>query len=141
MQVANPTVSKFFDLHTTGLGYLNRIRIVKPKKGDSFLACSISALRGDSQDPETSKFDLRISGAHAQACVEFLKNSVDADQKVLVGFKIGDIYPEMFEVSKDGEKQIKMIIKGRLLQIVWAKIDGVPVNLPAIAQVATGTNG
>ena len=34
----------YFDLHITGLGYLNRIREVKPKKGDSFLACDIAAL-------------------------------------------------------------------------------------------------
>lgn len=25
--------SKFYDLHVTGLGYLNRVRMVKPSKG------------------------------------------------------------------------------------------------------------
>ena len=40
----------YFDLHITGLGYLNRIREVKPKKGDSFLACDIAALNGPSDD-------------------------------------------------------------------------------------------
>ena len=39
--------SKFYDLHVTGLGYLNRVRMVKPNKGETFLACSISALRGE----------------------------------------------------------------------------------------------
>src|SRR5690606_14410667 len=38
----------YFDLHITGLGYLSRIREVKPKKGDSFLACDIAALNGPS---------------------------------------------------------------------------------------------
>ena len=28
------TEKSYFDLHITGLGYLNRIREVKPKKGD-----------------------------------------------------------------------------------------------------------
>ena len=32
------TEKSYFDLHITGLGYLNRIREVKPKKGDAFLA-------------------------------------------------------------------------------------------------------
>ena len=30
------TEKSYFDLHITGLGYLNRIREVKPKKGDAF---------------------------------------------------------------------------------------------------------
>jgi len=29
----------YFDLHISGIGYLNRIREVKPKKGEPFLAC------------------------------------------------------------------------------------------------------
>src|SRR3546814_4854972 len=37
----------YFDLHITGLGYLNRIRAVKPKNGDAFLACDIAALNAD----------------------------------------------------------------------------------------------
>lgn len=45
----------FFDLHITGLGYLNRIREVKPKKGSPFLACDIAALNGPSDgNPPTS---------------------------------------------------------------------------------------
>ncbi|MFO6012359.1 DUF3577 domain-containing protein, partial [Pseudomonas aeruginosa] len=30
--------AKYFDLHTTGIGYLNRIREDKGRKGDQFLA-------------------------------------------------------------------------------------------------------
>jgi len=30
------TTSSFFDLHVEGVGYLNRVRTVKPKKGRSF---------------------------------------------------------------------------------------------------------
>ena len=55
----------FFDLHITGLGYLNRIREVKPKKGDAFLACDIAALNGPSDNPEYRRFDVRVSGSEA----------------------------------------------------------------------------
>ena len=41
------TEKSFFDLHITGLGYLNRIREVKPKKGEAFWACDIAALNGN----------------------------------------------------------------------------------------------
>ena len=46
-----------FDLHVTGIGYLNRIREVKPRKGSTFHACSINALRGDGEAPEYTRFD------------------------------------------------------------------------------------
>ena len=53
--------SGYFDLHVDGVGYLNRIREVKVKRGQ-FWACSISALRGDATDVDYTKFDLRVSG-------------------------------------------------------------------------------
>ncbi len=36
----------YFNLHVEGVGYLNRVRTVKPKKGQEFLACTVAALRG-----------------------------------------------------------------------------------------------
>ncbi|WP_161798131.1 DUF3577 domain-containing protein [Pseudomonas amygdali] len=36
--------SKYFDLHTTGIGYLNRIREVKPRKGNPFMAVTVAAI-------------------------------------------------------------------------------------------------
>src|SRR5690606_6174060 len=59
----------YFDLHITGLGYLNRIREVKPKKGDSFLACDIAALNGPIDDVSYVRFDARVSGSEAQHLV------------------------------------------------------------------------
>ncbi|MGL4668292.1 MAG: DUF3577 domain-containing protein, partial [Saezia sp.] len=56
------TAQQYFNLHTAGIGYLNRIRTVKPKNGDPFLACSISALYGKSDKPSYTYFDVRVSG-------------------------------------------------------------------------------
>tara|TARA_R100001163_G_scaffold33863_1_gene26225 strand:+ start:356 stop:1015 length:660 start_codon:yes stop_codon:yes gene_type:complete len=53
----------YFNLHITGLGYLNRIREVTPKKGESFLACDIAAINGPSDAPEYRRFDVRVSGS------------------------------------------------------------------------------
>ena len=39
---------KYFNLHTSGIGYLSDIREIKPKKGDAFWACRIAALTGSS---------------------------------------------------------------------------------------------
>ena len=37
---------KFFDLHLTGIGYLNRVRDVTPGEASSFLGVYLTALHG-----------------------------------------------------------------------------------------------
>jgi hypothetical protein len=121
----------FFDLHVNGVGYLNRIREVKPRKGQPFLACSVSAMRGEPSDVEYTKFDLRVTGGEARRIVAMLKPEVDGKKPVVIGFRIGDIYPELFTYER-GEKagQPGVAIKGRLLKIGFAKVDGQAVTLP-----------
>ena len=58
-QASSP--SSFFNLHVEGVGYLNRVRTVKPKKGQEFLACTVAALRGSDSDVCYTKFDCRQS--------------------------------------------------------------------------------
>ena len=41
---------KYFDLHTTGIGYLNRVREVTPEEGTPFLAVTIAAIHGSVTD-------------------------------------------------------------------------------------------
>jgi len=142
---AVPTDDKgYFDLHVSGIGYLNRIREVKPRKGHPFLACSISAMRGDPMDVEYTKFDLRVTGSEAKRIVAMLRPEVDAKKAVIIGFKLGDIYPEAFTYDRGERKgQQGLVIKGRLLKINFAKIDGRTVPLPksegpAQAEAAAG---
>lgn len=115
---------KYFDLHTTGLGYANRMREVKVR-GQSFWAVDISALRGNSNEVDHTRFDCRISGRDALEVLNRFKADIDARKKVLIGFKVGDIYPETFTHQK-GEKagQTGVVLKGRLLQVAWVKVDG-----------------
>ncbi|EPZ01212.1 DUF3577 domain-containing protein, partial [Mannheimia haemolytica] len=47
MTTQTSTQKNYFNLHTTGIGYLSNIRTVTPKKGDEFLACTIGALIGE----------------------------------------------------------------------------------------------
>ena len=129
--------SSFFNLHVEGVGYLNRVRAVKPKKGREFLACTVSAMRGSTEDISYTKFDCRVSGSAAQKIVEFLEPWVTAEKTVLVGFRIGDIYPELFTYEK-GEKagQSGVSIKGRLLRVKFAKVNGEAVDLPQSASAS-----
>ncbi|HEV2680821.1 STY4534 family ICE replication protein [Paraburkholderia aspalathi] len=120
---SNPKV--YFDLHITGIGYLNRIREVKPKKGDAFLACDIAALNGPSDDVSYVRFDTRVSGTEAQHLVRRCMDAVKEEKKVLIAFRLGDLWADTFTYTKGkrvGEQGVSF--KARLLFISWIKIDG-----------------
>ena len=119
------TDKSYFDLHITGLGYLNRIREVKPKKGDAFLACDIAALNGPNDDVSYVRFDTRVSGSEAQHLVGRCIDAVEAERKVMIGFRLGDLWTDIFTYSKGkraGEQGVSL--KARLLFISWIKVDG-----------------
>ena len=50
-------------------------------------------------------------------------------------FRIADIYPEMFTFEKGDRKgQPGVSIKGRLLRIKFAKVNGEPIDVPQPAR-------
>ena len=121
----SPREKSYFDLHLSGLGYLNRIREVQPKKGKPFLACDIAALNGPADAPEYRRFDVRVSGREAQHLVRRCAQAVESDRKVLIGFKLGDLWTDIFTYTKGkraGEQGVSL--KARLLFIRWIKVDG-----------------
>ncbi|MEN8132992.1 MAG: DUF3577 domain-containing protein, partial [Pseudomonadota bacterium] len=81
---------KYFDLHTTGIGYLNRVREVTPKEGTPFLSVTIAALRGSVDNAQYTHFECHVSGKQAQELVRQLKPAVEGNSKVLIGFTLSD---------------------------------------------------
>lgn len=132
----HPQAEKFFDLHVTGLGYLNRVREVSVKRGQPFLAVDISALHGSADNVEYTRFDCKVSGSEAHSVIRTLMPDIEAEKSVLVGFKLGDLYPETFTYQNGERKgQTGVSLKARLLRISWAKVDGTTVyTAPAAAQ-------
>jgi hypothetical protein len=121
--------STYFDLHITGLGYLNRIREVKLKKGEPFLACGIAALNGPTDCPEYRYFDVRVTGEEAQQLVRRCANAVTSEQKVLIGFRLGDPWVDTFTYAKGiNAGQLGVSFKARLLLVNWIKVNGVLVH-------------
>lgn len=128
--------SKYFDLHISGIGYLNRARVVEPKKGTPFLAVDITAIHGDSDDPQKTRFDCRVSGAEAKKVIEQFMPQINdqgrmaADgttlrHKVLAGFRLGDLYTDVFTYDKGDKKGTTGVsLKARLLLLDWVKVDG-----------------
>jgi hypothetical protein len=120
MTTSTPSQS-YFNLHVSGLGYVSRIREVTVKRGSPFLACTIAALHGAADNVEYTKFDCRVSGAEAEKLIRRCMDAVNADKKVLLGFNLGDLYPDLYE-KKDGTPGVAL--KARLLRIDWIKVDG-----------------
>ena len=126
MSTSHTSEAKFFDLHTTGIGYLNRIREVKPRgKGKPFMAVAIAALHGSSDEVEYSYIDCNVVGAEAEKLIRRCQVAVDAGKKVLASFRVGDIWADAFTYEKGDKKgQPGASLKGRLLFIGWIKVDG-----------------
>ena len=136
----NRDVQEYFDLHVRGCGYLSRVRWVnvksKGRKADPFLACAINAMHGPVDQPNYSYMDLRVSGEEAISVISSLKDAVDANRKVFVAFRAGDIYSHPYERAvrdqrgrETGTVEPAAVIKGRLLLITYAKVDGEVVYL------------
>lgn len=125
--MSNEDTNKYFDLYTTGIGYLNRVREVTPKEGSSFWSVTIAALRGSVDDAQYTRFECRVSGKQAQEIVRQVKPAVEGKLKVLVGFTLSDMFAEPF-TFKNGDKagETGVSLKARLLRVSWAKVDGQP---------------
>ena len=125
--MSNSQSAKYFDLHTTGIGYLNRVREVTPPEGSPFWSVTIAALRGSVDDVRYTYFECRVSGKQAREIIPELKPAVEGKLKVLVGFTLSDLFAEPF-TFKNGDKagETGVSLKTRLLRISWAKVDGQP---------------
>jgi hypothetical protein len=123
--MADNTQQKYFDLHISGIGYLNRAREVPVKRGDPFLAVDMAALHGSADAVEYTYFDCRVLGKEAQEVVRRAMPHLALKRKVLVAFKLGDPYAETFTYER-GEKQGQtgVSLKARLLRIEWVRVDG-----------------
>ena len=83
--MSNQDNGQYFDLYTTGIGYLNRIREVTPNDGTPFLSVTIGALRGSVDNVQHTYFECTVAGKQAQEIARQLIPAVEGDLKVLVG--------------------------------------------------------
>ncbi|CUZ20822.1 Protein of uncharacterised function (DUF3577) [Serratia marcescens] len=70
-----------------------------PKKGEPFLCCDIAALRGETSNAEHTWFDCRVSGKEAQKLVRRCIDAYEQKRKVLIQFRLGDLYADTFELT------------------------------------------
>lgn len=131
---------RYFDLITTGIGYLNRVRQVTPRSGSPYWACDINALVGESsasKKPAYRLYQCSIVGSQAFEALDLIEEAMDGDDKatVLISFRLGDSRPDSFNVQKDdgrgnSRQETRYCNKARLLKIMTATVNKIPVELP-----------
>lgn len=117
---ATSNEKQFFNIHTTGIGYIQRAREVKAKggrKAQPFLACTIAALVGPANDPVYRYFDVKVSGAEAKNLVQGYIGIDDPNKRPLVRFRLGDLWVDAFIRPKGDRKgEPAASLKARLLK-------------------------
>jgi len=110
----------YFDIHTSGIGYIQRAREVPVRGGrraQPFLACTVAALVGSAKDPSYRYFDVKVSGTEAKKLVQRYLGVDDPRQRPLVRFRLGDLWGDAFIRDKGKRKgQAGASLKARLLK-------------------------
>jgi hypothetical protein len=73
------------------------------------------------------RFDVKVTGALAEHLIRRHKKDCDEKRKILIGFRLGDPYVDVFTYKKDHPTkagQTGHSLKARLLFVSWMKIDG-----------------
>jgi len=116
MTSTTSNTKSYFDIHTSGIGYIQRVREVPVKGGRKampFLACTVAALVGPATNPTRRYFDVRVSGAEAKQLVQPYIGTDDLQRRLLVRFRLGDLWIDPFR-RPSGDPAAS--IKGRLLK-------------------------
>ncbi len=110
----------YFDLHTSGIGYIQRVREVPVRGGrraQPFLACTIAALVGSARDPATATSMSRSRVPRPRSSVERYIGVDDPKQRPLVRFRLGDLWGDAYIRDKGEHKgQAAASLKARLLK-------------------------
>lgn len=115
----------YFDLFTTGVGYLNRVTEVTAADGMPFLDVNIAALRGKTTNARKTYFDATVSGPQAHEWVRLVADDVARGRKVLLRFRLSDLEPTSCgsEHASD-QSQTQVSLRARLIGVDWARVDG-----------------
>ena len=118
-------VASYFDLFTTGVGYLNRVTEVTSEEGMPFLAVKITALRGKTTNVQKTYFDATVSGSQAHDWVRLLADDVAQGRNVLIRFRLSDLRGTVYTSKNEShEAQPRVSLRTRLIGVDWARVDG-----------------
>ncbi len=133
--------NKTYDVHTTGFGYLNRIREVTPSHGGKpYLSCDITLQEGVAKDGDFSTikkiyFQANVVGTKAiEVMREHFTNDqgkvASPDEPVTAAVRLGGIDVDQWTYQKgDKAGQPGVTLKTRLLKLTYLAIGGNAIDL------------
>lgn len=116
--------NSYFNLNINGLGYISHVRQVT-NGNSTFTCCTLNALSGPTENADYTRFDITVAGKEATSLINRCQKSCDDDKKVMIGFVLSGVKPDIFTLSKGehaGESRVSL--KSRLIRVDWVKIDG-----------------
>lgn len=114
--------ANYFNLHVTGLGYLNNVKEVQTRNG-SMLCCTINALTGATDSPSYTRFDVTVVGKASSELILRCQKAVAEEKKVLLGFKLSNLSADVFTLTKgDHAGEARPTLKARLIKVNWVKV-------------------
>jgi len=120
--------SDYYDLTTTGVGFINRFRLNKPDQGKPYYSVTLAALHGKANDEGRTKktyIDCNVVG-DALSMVKQIEPYFDGNQEpvIMAKFVIGDLEQRPFQYQSGERKgQTGFALKGRLFDIKWFKAE------------------
>lgn len=125
------THNNYYDLTVDCIGYINEVKVVKPKKGDAFTAIKATLIEGKDGENKIS-IDLILRGSQAAEVLKsqrskWPQNYVHNGHTWFAGLRIGSLGVKPF-TKRDGS--LGAVLSGRLLAIKWLKIDKESIQVP-----------
>lgn len=115
----------YVNLCIQGIGYLNRVREVRPRRGNPFVSCTIAALHGSLDAVKKTLFECIVVGGEAIEVVRHFSSAAES-QRVLIGFRLGDPWVDTYTFGPESARagQFGAIIKAKLVYVSWVRVDG-----------------
>lgn len=124
--------NNYFNLTADAVGYIDEVKVVKPRKGDSFVALKATLLEGQNGQ-ERVGIDLILRGSQAAEVLDSLKAEWPQGyghqgSTWFAGLRIGSLNVKPY-LKRDGTAGA--VLSGRLLAIKWLKINKEDIQVPA----------
>ena len=120
--------NNYFDLITTGAGYVNKLAWI-PTRGTPYLIANLCLLSGAADNTNKHYVFTTVKGK----AVEFLTQYIDqinqalqSKKPVFVRVQIGDIAPDSYQ----GSTGLKLKMTGRLIKVSYLKIGDIVIDIP-----------
>jgi hypothetical protein len=128
---SNSNTEQYFNMITTVVGYINRMRVVPAKgKQESYLALDFNALNGGPsyETADLKKFSLIVKGTQANKAIQSLIDTDNNGDKYFGKVEIADFEPTSYKATQDGNYHkagdTVLQMKGRLIKVHFVTKNG-----------------